>query len=285
MKVLFAFLFWLLTIVADAQSTASVVIPYPSRPKPARLVNDYSGTLTTDEKSILENRLRDYNDSTTTQIAVVIVNTTGKAPIGEYATELGKRWGVGTKLNNGIIVLWAVSDRKVFIATGYGIEPYLPNDSVSAVIDRDIIPLFKQGLYYQGLSEGISGLIRRLSGSYSPVEKPPVDLVSISTIPVIPSTRYALIIGNSAYSEGRGLGGRPLNDARDTAERLRQMGFTVVISEDLIDKQAFEKSFQNFGRQARGADVALFFYAGHGLEVAGENYVIPIGAKLGMLTK
>ncbi|GAA4418979.1 hypothetical protein GCM10023187_52930 [Nibrella viscosa] len=111
---------------------------------------------------------------------------------------------------------------------------------------------------------------------------------STSTTSVKPSSppvstltkRYALVIGNSGYKAGRELAGRPLNDARDITARLQALGFTVTKHEDLTDKQAFERAFQQFGRQARGADVALFFYAGHGIEVAGENYIIPIGATL-----
>ncbi|RRB00124.1 hypothetical protein EHT25_26230 [Larkinella rosea] len=99
-------------------------------------------------------------------------------------------------------------------------------------------------------------------------------------IPSISKKRYAFIVGNSGYSEGLALGGRPLNDARDIAERLQSLGFTVTRHEDLADKQSFEKAFQQFNRQAKGADAALFFYAGHGIEVAGENYMIPTGAKL-----
>ncbi|MGM9506828.1 caspase family protein [Larkinella sp. GY13] len=101
-----------------------------------------------------------------------------------------------------------------------------------------------------------------------------------SVTPSVLKNRYAFIVGNSGYLEGRGLEGRPLNDARDIAERLQTLGFTVTRHEDLADKQSFEKAFQQFNRTAKGADAALFFYAGHGIEVAGENYMIPTAAKL-----
>ncbi|WP_374755915.1 caspase family protein [Larkinella punicea] len=115
------------------------------------------------------------------------------------------------------------------------------------------------------------------------IETPPIRNENRVT-PVLTSSvsksRYAFIVGNSGYLEGRGLEGRPLNDARDIAERLQSLGFTVTRHEDLADKQSFEKAFQQFNRTAKGADAALFFYAGHGIEVAGENYMIPTGAKL-----
>jgi uncharacterized caspase-like protein len=98
--------------------------------------------------------------------------------------------------------------------------------------------------------------------------------------PIDSPKRFALIVGNSGYVEMGKLEGRPLNDVEDMAQRLKALGFMVFKHENLSDKQAFEKAFQQFGRQARGGEVALFFYAGHGVEVDGENYVIPTGAAL-----
>lgn len=92
----------------------------PAKPNPARFVNDFvGGLLSQSETSQLESKLKAYYDTTSTQIAIVIVKTVQPYDISEYAFKLGRAWGIGEKgKNNGIIILWAPGDRKVFIATG-----------------------------------------------------------------------------------------------------------------------------------------------------------------------
>jgi hypothetical protein len=88
----------------------------------------------------------------------------------------------------------------------------------------------------------------------------------------------ALVIGNGAYVHSSKLA-NPVNDAGDVAQVLGRIGFEVVEGRDL-DKRAMEEKILEFGRKLDGADVALFFYAGHGLQVAGQNYLVPTDAKL-----
>ena len=75
-------------------------------PKAATLVTDYTNTLTPQQSQLLENKLEAFNDSTTTQIAVVIIKSVGEYDINEYAQKLGRAWGIGQKgKNNGLLVL------------------------------------------------------------------------------------------------------------------------------------------------------------------------------------
>ena len=112
---------------------------------PKRLVNDYVGILNGTENEALEQKLRIYNDSTSTQVTIVIVKSTLPYPAGDYAFELGKRWGVGQKdKDNGIVLLWATDDRKVFIATGRGMEGSIPDAISKRIISTIIAPAFKQ---------------------------------------------------------------------------------------------------------------------------------------------
>jgi uncharacterized caspase-like protein len=87
-----------------------------------------------------------------------------------------------------------------------------------------------------------------------------------------------LIIGNSAYQNAVELP-NPRNDARAISAALKGLGFEVVQGEDL-DKQGMEARVREFVTKVNGAAVSLFFYAGHGMQVAGKNYLIPIDAKL-----
>jgi uncharacterized caspase-like protein len=92
------------------------------------------------------------------------------------------------------------------------------------------------------------------------------------------SDRVALVIGNGAYLNANKLVNPP-NDASDVAAALRKLGFDVVEGRDL-DKRGMEAKVIEFSRKLDNAGMALFFYAGHGMQVAGRNYLIPIDAKL-----
>jgi uncharacterized caspase-like protein len=89
--------------------------------------------------------------------------------------------------------------------------------------------------------------------------------------------RVALVIGNSAYQHTAKLT-NPKNDATDTAAALKKHGFEVIEGFDL-DKTAFDRKVREFAAALKGADAGVLFYAGHGLQVAGENYLVPIDAK------
>jgi uncharacterized caspase-like protein len=90
--------------------------------------------------------------------------------------------------------------------------------------------------------------------------------------------RVALVIGNGAYVTATRLPNPP-NDAADIAAALRELDFTVIAATD-ADKTAFDQKLREFAHALRTARTALFFYAGHGLQVAGKNYAVPIDAKL-----
>jgi uncharacterized caspase-like protein len=90
--------------------------------------------------------------------------------------------------------------------------------------------------------------------------------------------RVALVIGNSAYQNTAVLR-NPKNDAEDLSAALKRLGFEVLVEVDL-DKRRMERTIRQFGENLTGADVALFFFAGHGIQVTGQNYLLPIDARL-----
>ncbi len=90
--------------------------------------------------------------------------------------------------------------------------------------------------------------------------------------------RLALVIGNAAYTEG-GVLRNPVNDATDIAATLKSMGFDVLLHTDLNLRQ-MNGALQEFGNKLKSYQVGLFYYAGHGVQVGGENYLVPIDAKL-----
>lgn len=136
--------------------------------KPSQLVNDLTGTLTADQRQALENKLVAFDDSTSTQIAVVIIPTLNGRDVADYNIELGRAWGVGGKENNnGVILLVAKGDRKLNISTGYGLEGALPDVTAKQIIDDIIVPNFKGDDYYRGIEEGTDAIIQAVKGEYS----------------------------------------------------------------------------------------------------------------------
>jgi uncharacterized caspase-like protein len=110
-------------------------------------------------------------------------------------------------------------------------------------------------------------------------------LAVIALLPVLlagPATaekRIALVVGNSSYQNITRLD-NPRNDATLMADTLSSLGFALIGGRAQLDldKAALDTDVQNFGRQIQGADVALFYYAGHGVQVNGSNYLVPVGA-------
>ena len=100
----------------------------------------------------------------------------------------------------------------------------------------------------------------------------------VTPLPTDSRRRVALVIGNGKYQFAAPLPNPP-NDAADIAQALRKLGFDVVEGRDL-DRPGMDNAIRQFSRKLDGADIALFFYAGHGLQVNGKNYLVPIDAKL-----
>lgn len=140
---------------------------FPAQPSPPRLVNDFAGILSPAEENALEEKLVAYDDSTSTQIAIVTIESLEGAEVGSYAAELGEKWGVGSKENhNGVMILMAKQERKVTIRTGYGVEEKLGSIICDRIIKNKLIPNFKQGNFYGGFNEATDEIMARLSGIY-----------------------------------------------------------------------------------------------------------------------
>ncbi len=158
----------LFVILYSLFSISAQDLKIPERPNPPRLVNDMAGMLSHDEDNNLERKLVAYSDSTSTQIAVITINSLEGNDIAQYTAELGAKWGIGMKgKDNGVLLLISKSDRKAFIATGRGVEANLPDITAKRIIDRIIIPNFKQQKYYEGINAATDEMMARLSGQFT----------------------------------------------------------------------------------------------------------------------
>ncbi|GAB4380599.1 MAG: hypothetical protein Kow0075_12010 [Salibacteraceae bacterium] len=137
--------------------------------KSNRLVNDYAGVLSANEIESLENRLVAYADSTTVQIAVVIIPTLGGDDLFDFSHRLASAWGIGAAAsNNGVLFLIAMEDRKMRIHTGYGAEGGLPDALAKRIIELEVVPEFRKGNYFEGINRGVGAIMKALRGEYQP---------------------------------------------------------------------------------------------------------------------
>ena len=182
----------------------------PAKPNPPRLVNDFVMKLAPNELQSLEQKLRSYNDSTSTQITVVIVKNTGDSDPYDYAIKLAKDWGVGQKdKNNGLVLLWATETRKLRIVTGRGMEATITDAVSKRIINTVLKPYFQAGQYYQGLDEATSEIMKRASGEF---EADPQDDSEGSIIPIVIIILVIIVFMYISSKKGGGRnGGRGFN--------------------------------------------------------------------------
>lgn len=130
-------------------------------------VYDETSTLTPDQVEALSRKLAFYEDSTSTQIIVVIVNSLNGAEINDYATTLGNENEVGqSKKHNGIVLLIAMKEHQTYIATGYGMEPTV-TDALASVLLRDVLkPALRNGDFYGGISATVDSIVAAAKGEF-----------------------------------------------------------------------------------------------------------------------
>ena len=173
---------------------------FPAKPEPPRLVNDFAGMLSSQDASALEHKLVAFNDSTSTQIAIVIVPDLHGYEKGDYAQRLGEAWGIGQKgKNNGILVLIKPKTREsqgqVFIAPGYGLEGAIPDLMCDRIINEQILPAFRQSQYYQGLDKATTSLMALARGEFPPgLSAKPKKSETFGIVPFIVIIIIALIV-------------------------------------------------------------------------------------------
>lgn len=197
-KLIIHFLFLVCCLLFTVKLNAQNI---PAKPNPPRLVNDLVMKLSPSELQSLEQKLRGYADSTSTQITVVIVKNTGDSDPYDFAIKLAKDWGVGQKdKNNGLVILWATETRKLRIVTGRGMEATITDAVSKRIINTILKPYFQAGQFYQGLDEATSEIMKRASGEF---EAEPTD----EDVSVFPFLIFILVIIVILYFIGRNMKG------------------------------------------------------------------------------
>ena len=144
----------------------------PDPPQPPRLVNDFAGILSADEANRLENKLVEFNDSTSTQIAVVIVKSLNGYEVNDFTQRLGQKWGIGQKgKKNGIVLLvkpkYPNEKGEYSIQSGYGLEGVLPDATCKRIEENEMLPEFRKGDYYTGIEKATSTIMSITKGEFT----------------------------------------------------------------------------------------------------------------------
>ena len=183
----------------------------PPKPDFQTSVYDYANILSPEEKTALEEKLIRYSDSTSTQIVIITIESLKGEDIGILTPKWGQTWGIGGsgKTDNGVLILLAKAERKIWISPGYGLEDKLTAGIGGEITRNIIIPEFKAGSYYKGLDKGADALFDVFKGKYKGERKKPKGK-SFPILPIIIIVVIILVIisrnknngGNSGNSGG-----------------------------------------------------------------------------------
>lgn len=186
----------------------SKIYPLQIPERPLGRVSDYAKILRPEEVSTLEAILSDYERETTNQIVIAIFNSLEGWDIEVFSIKLAEKWRIGQKgKDNGIIILVALSERKIRIEVGYGLEGVVPDITARDIIDRKIVPYFRKSDYFNGLREGVDSLIKAIGGEYRAKEKKGDVLIPLFAFFFIIMAVFINIIWNSSsytYTRSRG---------------------------------------------------------------------------------
>ena len=214
LKLVFILSFWLSSNSVFCQFTI------PKVPAEQTSVYDYADVLKPDEEAQLKEKLIRYSDSTTTQIVVITIESLQGEDIGILTPKWGHAWGIGgSKQNdNGVIILLAKKERKIWISAGYGLEDRLTAGIGGEITRNIIIPEFKAGSYFRGLDKGTDALFDVFKGKYKGERKKAKKEGNIPILPIIIIVIVIIFIiaknkGNGGGNHGnRGGGGFDLAD-------------------------------------------------------------------------
>lgn len=137
-------------------------------PPSGEWVTDRGDFLSDAEERALTQKLRQYEDSTSTQIVIVTLPSLEGNEPADYATALGREWQVGQEgQDNGVVILLSSEEREVFIATGYGLEGAIPDAIASRIVRNVMVPRFREGNYYAGLDAAVDHLVAAATGEFT----------------------------------------------------------------------------------------------------------------------
>lgn len=213
----------------------------PKKPSFQTSVYDYVNMLPKGQKNALERKLIKYSDTTSTQIVIAIISSTQGENINYLGANWAHEWGIGqAKEDNGVFILLAKDDRRIGINTGYGVEHLLTDAMSKRIIERDIIPYFKQNNYYGGLNAGADAIFQVLQGEYEGTRQHNSDF-PVGVVVFLFFIFFILLIAISKNRRGGGGNGRNYRDDSTTRDILE----AIILSNS--GRGGYRRSSGGFG--------------------------------------
>uniref|UniRef100_UPI0009E4052C TPM domain-containing protein n=1 Tax=Leptospira noguchii TaxID=28182 RepID=UPI0009E4052C len=137
----------------------------PAIPPLRTQITDPNSIFTNSQKAELTNKLVSFEKRKGSQIAILIISSTQDWTIEEYAVKVFETWKLGRKeIDDGVLIVVAIQDHKTRIEVGYGLEGIIPDATAKRIVEEFMIPKFREGNYFQGISDGIDAVMTKING-------------------------------------------------------------------------------------------------------------------------
>ena len=152
-------------LAVSAPGVVFAALPIP--PPPDRRVSDFAGALSPADRDRLEARLAERERASRNQVVVAIFRSLEGESLEDYSIRLAEKWKVGQKgLDNGVIFLIFLQDRKMRIEVGYGLEGTLTDAISSSILSQVVAPHFREGKVAEGIAAGLDAIDAAIKGEY-----------------------------------------------------------------------------------------------------------------------
>lgn len=149
----------------------NILFAEPNFPELTSRVIDKAQILSQNEEKNLSSILEEHEKESSNQIVIVTINSLDGYDIADYGYQLGRYWGIGQKdKNNGVLLIVSMTEKKIRIEVGYGLEGVLSDKTAHEIINYIIKPKFKQGDFYNGIYSGTNTIIKAIKGEYKASE-------------------------------------------------------------------------------------------------------------------
>jgi uncharacterized protein len=181
-----------LVIAILLAAAAQLAVPAP----PTRRINDYAGALTAAERDRLERKLAERERTSSNQVVVAIFRSLGGENLEDYSIRLAQAWRIGQKgLDNGVIFLVFLEDRKMRLEVGYGLEATLTDATASSIIRDVVAPRFRERRFAEGIEGGLDAIAATLAGTYQrPVSRPDSGRAGWYVIPAVMLLVFGVVL-------------------------------------------------------------------------------------------
>jgi uncharacterized protein len=187
-------------------SGATAGLAEPRYPALSGRVVDEAGLLSPAARARIVAQLEVHERATSNQVVLAVIASLQGYDIADYGVGLGRAWKIGTKENNGVLLIVAPNERRLRIEVGYGLEGTLTDALAAAIIRDEITPAFRQGRMEEGVDRGISAILRVLEGmGQSAAPRRPPDMEAVDWFQLLLVIMFILIIirlrlGGSGFS-------------------------------------------------------------------------------------